>query len=357
MKALVMNQPGFIELADVPAPVRKPGEALLRVRYVGLCGTDLNSYRGRNPLVSYPRIPGHEIAATIAEIDENSADLAVGTHVTLSPYTNCGQCAACRNDRKNACQFNQTLGVQRDGALTEYISVPIEKLYRAQLDLRELCLVEPLTVGCHAVARGRIAQGETVVVFGCGGVGLGAVAAAAFRGAKTIAIDVEDEKLEIAKQAGAGHAINSLREDVAAVIRELTGGLGPQVVIEAVGRLETFVAAVDLVAFTGRVVYIGYAKEPVTYETKLFVQKEIDILGARNALPNDFREVISMLEQKRFPVGKAISTIARLEEAPEIIASWDAKPTQFTKIMISIDSSSETNEANTNAKRADFAQA
>lgn len=336
MKAVVMRGPGALVVEEIPEPVRKPGEALLQVRYVGLCGTDLNSYRGRNPLVSYPRIPGHEIAATIAEIDDGHSELAVGTNVTLSPYTSCGECAACRNNRSNACQFNQTLGVQRDGALAEFISVPVEKLYTSRLTLRELCLVEPLTVGCHAVARARVDATDTVAIFGCGGVGLGAVAASAFRGATTVAIDVDDGKLEIAKKAGAAHAINSKQQNPATVLKEITAGLGPQAVIEAVGHPETFRAAVDIVAFTGRVVYIGYAKEPVTYETRLFVQKELDIMGARNALPHDFREVISMLEQHRFPVDAAISAVAGLNEAPQILASWDADPARYTKIMVSL---------------------
>ncbi|HLH36547.1 MAG TPA: zinc-binding alcohol dehydrogenase family protein [Alloacidobacterium sp.] len=336
MKALVLRAPGLLQIEDVPAPVRKPGEALLRVRYVGLCGSDLNSYRGLNPLVSYPRIPGHEIAATIEEVDANDHGLRAGMDVTLSPYTSCGTCAACRNHRNNACQFNQTLGVQRDGALREYISVPLEKLYAAQLDLRELSIVEPLTIGCHAVARAHINDADTVAIFGCGGVGLGAIAASSFRGAKTIAIDVDDGKLEIAKKAGAAHTINSKQQNVETTLKELTGSLGPQVVIEAVGRPETFRAAVDLVAFTGRVVYIGYAKEPVTYETRLFVQKELDIMGARNALPRDFQEVIAMLEQKRFPVESAISTVVPLQQAPEILAEWDRNPGQFTKIMVSL---------------------
>jgi threonine dehydrogenase-like Zn-dependent dehydrogenase len=337
MRAIVMHSPASVRVEGIPDAVRKAGEALLRVRYVGLCGTDLNSYRGRNPLVSYPRIPGHEISATIEAIDASSSNLSVGTNVTLSPYTSCGVCAACRNNRRNACQFNLTLGVQRDGALAEYISVPVEKLYTARLSLHELCLVEPLTVGCHSVARARVTNTDTVAIFGCGGVGLGAVAASAFRGAKTIAIDVDDGKLEIAGKAGAAHRINSQQQDPTAVVRELTDGLGAEVVIEAVGRPETFLGAIDLVAYTGRVVYIGYAKEPVTYETKLFVQKELDIMGARNALPRDFEEVISMLEQNRFPVDEAISTIVRLDDVPEALAAWDKDPASFTKIMVCLE--------------------
>ena len=337
-----MHGPEDVRVGTVPDATRGPGEALLRIRRVGLCGSDLNSYRGRNPLVSFPRIPGHEIAATIVELDENHARkkdplLAVGMDVTLSPYTCCGRCSACRNGRNNACRNNQTLGVQRDGALTEYLSVPMEKLYAANLNLEELCLVEPLTVGCHAVARARVNSKETVAIFGCGGVGLGAVAASAFRGATTIAMDIDDAKLAIAREAGATHVVHTGRQNPAEALEQLTGGEGPDVVIEAIGLPGTFRAAVELASFAGRVVYIGYAKEPVTYETRLFVQKELNILGARNAQPEDFHQVIQMLEQHRFPVHAAISTVAPLDEAPELLRCWSAEPGRFTKIMITLD--------------------
>ena len=337
MRALVLRGPGVTELEDVPEPELGAGEALLKVRRVGLCGSDLNTYRGRNPMVSYPRIPGHEIAATIAMLSGEHPALRVGMDVTLSPYSNCGRCAACRNARPNACRENQTLGVQRDGALTEYIAVPVEKLYPAKLNLTELCLVEPLTVGFHAVARGRVTARDTVAVIGCGGVGLGAVAAAAFQGARTIAVDIDDDKLAIARAAGAAELVDSRRQSMTDALAELTGGAGPDVVIEAIGMPETFRAAVDVVAFTGRVVYIGYAKEPVSYETKLFVQKELDIRGTRNALPEDFAQVIAMLEQKRFPVEGAVSLTVSLEEAAEALRAWSEEPGRFRKIMIDMD--------------------
>ncbi|MFZ0274307.1 MAG: zinc-binding alcohol dehydrogenase family protein [Acidobacteriaceae bacterium] len=333
-----MHAPGDVRVESVPDPTLGLGEALLRVRRVGLCGSDLNSYRGRNPLVTFPRVPGHEIAATIVELDaQHPAHLLVGMDVTLSPYKNCGECPACRNGRPNACRDNQTLGVQRDGAMGEYLAVPMNKLFVADLTLDELCLVEPLTVGCHAVARAEVTPEDVVAVFGCGGVGLGAVAASAFRGATTVAIDLDDAKLEIARKAGAAHVIHTRRQDAKEALAEQTGGDGPDVVIEAVGSAETFRAAVELVAFTGRVVYIGYAKEPVSYETRLFVQKELNILGARNALPEDFRQVIEMLEQHRFPVEAAISTIAPLDRAPELLRAWSEDPARFTKIMITLD--------------------
>jgi 2-desacetyl-2-hydroxyethyl bacteriochlorophyllide A dehydrogenase len=337
LKALVMRTPGEAHVDWVADAVADDGEVLLKVRRVGLCGSDLNSFRGKNPMVSYPRIPGHEVAATIVEVSASHPNLKAGMNVTLSPYTQCGGCASCLRGRPNACQFNETLGVQRDGALAEYLAVPAGKLYAANLSLKDLCLVEPLTVGFHAVARGRVTGEDTVAIIGCGGVGLGAVAASDFRGARTIGVDVDDAKLELARKAGATHAINTAREELHTKLQELTGGRGPDVVIEAIGLPETFRTAVGEVGFTGRVVYIGYAKEPVAYETRLFVQKELDILGSRNARPEDFHAVIEMLEADRFPVEDAVSHEVSLDEAPEMLKAWSANPAAFSKIMIKFD--------------------
>ena len=337
MKALVLKQPGEAVVESIPEPLRADGGLLLKVRMIGLCGSDLNSFRGKNPLVTFPRILGHEVAATIVEGSQHDPALAVGMDVTMSPYTSCGACASCLRGRPNACQFNQTLGVQRDGALTEYIVMPPEKLYPARLTPTELALVEPLTVGFHAAARGRVTEQDVVAVFGCGGVGLGAIAAAAFRGAKVIAVDVSEEKLQLAQKAGAQLSIDTRQQALHEKLLEFTNGHGPDVVIEAVGSPPTFRAAVEEVAFTGRVVYIGYAKEPVAYETRLFVQKELDILGSRNALPEDFREVIRMLEEHRFPVEDAISAIVTMEEAPSRLQAWSDDPGRFKKIMVRLD--------------------
>ena len=352
MQALVLPEPGRAVLAQIPDPTPQPGEALLRVRRVGLCGSDLNSFRGLNPLVTYPRVPGHEIAATILSLPSAMPEtglLSVGMDVTLSPYTHCGHCSACRAGRSNACQFNQTLGVQRDGALAELVAVPVDRLFPAtlaspRLTLEELVLVEPLTVGFHAVARSQATAEDTVLILGAGGVGLGAVAAAAMRGATVLAVDRNPDRLAVARQAGATHtlvpdvdptapAARSLAEQV----RNLTGGHGPSVVIEAIGTPETFRAAVDLVAFAGRVVYIGYAKQPVSYETRLFVQKELDIRGSRNALPEDFRAVIAMLALRRFPLQAAIGCSVPLSQAPSIFERWQQDPGAFTKIVLTLD--------------------
>ena len=335
MKAIVLEEPGRAVLTNVAEPRRREDEVLLAVRRIGLCGSDLNSFRGRNPLVSYPRIPGHEIAATVMDPGAH-AEWEAGTNVTLSPYAACGRCASCLRGRPNACRDNQTLGVQCDGALTELIALPPAKLFRADLSLKELCLVEPLTVGFHAVGRGRVAAEDVVAVIGCGGVGLGAIAGAAFRGARVIGIDMDDAKLEIAREAGATHTINSRTHDLHADLLEITGGRGPDVVIEAIGLPATYRAAVEEAAYAGRVVYIGWAKEQVLYETTPFVHKELDIMGSRNAMPEDFREVIRMLEAKRFPVDAAVTHIVPFEETPAILNAWNREPERFSKIMVEV---------------------
>lgn len=339
MKAFVLTAPGEALVADVPVPAKPgPEEVLLKIQFVGMCGSDLSTFSGRNPLVTFPRVPGHEIAAVIMETGSDvPEDFRPGMAVTLLPYSSCGTCAACRRGRHNACKHNQTMGVQRDGALTEFVVMHWAKLRKAPaLPLRTLAMVEPLTVGNHAVTRGRVTANDTVLVIGCGMVGLGAIAGAAFRGARIIAMDMDDAKLELARRSGAQHLLNARDTSTLDTLRALTNGDGPDVVIEAVGTPDTFRMAVDAVAFTGRVVYIGYAKEPVAYETKLFVQKELDILGSRNATAADFDEVIAMLESGRFPVDDVVSLTVPLEKAAEALAQWSADPASMRKIMVEV---------------------
>ena len=339
MKALVISEAGKTGYIECPQPNPAAGEVLLRINRLGYCGTDLNTFRGFNPLVSYPRIPGHEIAATIAEVTAGVPEhFKPGMVTTVLPYTTCGRCTSCRSGRVNACRNNQTLGVQRDGAFTEFIAAPWQKLMRSEkLSLAEHALVEPLSVGFHAVERGRVANADTVLVFGCGMIGLGAISGAALlRGARVIAVDVDDAKLELAKKAGAAEVINSKAENLHDKLQALTNGDGPNVAIEAVGLPATFRAAVDEVCFAGRVVYIGYAKEPVSYETKFFVMKELDILGSRNATMQNFADVIKVLESGRYPVKETITRTVVFSEAGAALAQWAADPGRVTKIHVEI---------------------
>src|SRR4051795_4515059 len=216
MKAFYITEPGNSALRDLPKPSPKPGEVLLKTRIIGLCGTDLSTFRGKNPLVTYPRIPGHEIAATILAVGQGvPSEFQPGIDVTAYPNTSCGRCASCLRGRTNACKHNETLGVQRDGAMKNFFTIPWQKVVRsAGLSLRELSVVEPLAVGFHAAARGRVQGSDVVAVIGVGMVGLGAIASASSRGARTIAIDLDERKLALAKRAGATHSVQSNTQTV-----------------------------------------------------------------------------------------------------------------------------------------------
>ena len=273
MLSIQISSPGKVELVEQEKPILLSDQVLIRIHYVGFCGSDLNTYLGRNPLAISPVIPGHEIGGTVEAVgkDVPAGLFAEGMSVTVNPYTACGKCSSCRKGRPNACEHNQTLGVQRNGAMSDYIAVPWGKVIPAPgISPRDCALIEPMSVGFHAVDRGAVSDIDTVMVIGCGMIGLGAVVRASMRGATVIAVDLDDEKLDLAKRLGATHALNSKSANFHEELMALTGGCGPDVVVEAVGSPVTYVLAVDEVAFAGRVVCIGYAKSDVSFHTKLF---------------------------------------------------------------------------------------
>lgn len=336
MKALQIIKEGVIGLTETPMPTAKEGEVLLRVGYVGFCGSDLNTYRGLNPLVNLPVIPGHEIGATVESVGPGvPATIVPGMKVTVNPYTNCGHCPACDNRRPNACRDNETLGVQRDGAMAQYIAVPWQKVIVAEgLSLQELALVEPMSVGFHAVSRAAVTDSDTVMVIGCGMIGLGAIVRASLRGADVIAADIDDTKLQLARRLGAKHTVNTSSSPIHDQVMAITDGRGCDVVIEAVGRPETYNAAISEAAFTGRVVYIGYAKERISFDTSLFVKKELDIRGSRNALPDDFKAVIKYLQRGACPTSLLISGITSPTDAGKALDAWKANPGKVFRILV-----------------------
>ncbi len=327
MKAIEIQAPGNVAVVDVEKPTAKSGEVLLKLDYVGFCGSDLNTYRGGNAMVTFPRIPGHEIGATIVELGSDvPSQLKVGQTVTVNPYTNCGHCASCRRGRVNACENNETLGVQRNGAMQEFISLPWQKIIPCgSVSVRDAALIEPMSVGFHAVDRGRVTDTDTVMVIGCGMVGLGAVVRAVMRGATVIAADLDDEKLAIARSLGAKFTYNTATE---------WNLPSPDVVIEAVGAAPTYQLAVNRVAFTGRIVCIGYAKADISLTTSLFVKKELDIMGSRNANPSDFEAVIKYLTNSGAPVEKFISRIIEPQQSAEALKTWAEAPGKVFRILV-----------------------
>lgn len=341
MQAFQIEKPGQCRLTEnVPVPRMRHNEVLLKIKKVGFCGSDLNTFRGLNPIVSYPRIPGHEIAAEIVtKGEEVPQDFRVGDKVLVLPYTTCGTCWSCLTDRPNACKNNKTLGVQQDGGMTEYLTVHHTKLVGNvnELSFSEIALVEPLAVGFHAARRAEPQPNETMLVFGCGMVGLGAIAKGNVSGATVIAVDIDDKKLELAHQFGASFVINSNTQNLEEAVLNLTAGHGATITLEAIGLKETFVAAVDLTAFSGRLVYVGYVKNPVAFDTKKFIMKEIQIRGARNAIKADFVDVLEVMKTSKFPLEKLISKEVALAEAGVALESWSKNPAEITKILVSFD--------------------
>ena len=339
MKAIKITAERQMAVVDIEEPQMGDNEVLLRLSYVGFCGSDLNTFLGRNPMVHMPVIPGHEVGAVIEKVGSKVPDaLKPGMVVTVNPYTNCGNCASCRNGRVNACEHNETLGVQRDGSMRERIALPWEKIIPAgQLSPRTSALIEPMSVGFHAVSRAQVTDIDVVMVIGCGMVGMGAVVRSVQRGATVIAADIDDEKLALARQMGATYTVNTMTEDVHTRLQEMTGGFGPDVVIEAVGNPMTYQMAVNEVAFTGRTVCIGYAKTEVSFQTKFFVQKELDIRGSRNALPSDFRAVIRYLEKGTCPVDALISKVVKPEDASDAMNEWAAAPGKVFRILVDME--------------------
>jgi threonine dehydrogenase-like Zn-dependent dehydrogenase len=338
MKALFLTAIGQTEIREIEKPSIGPEEVLLKIGMVGFCGGDLNGFKGLFELQEYPNVLGHEVGGTIEEMGSQVPEsFKLGNKVTVYPYLNCGKCISCRKGRRNACQDNKTMGVRRPGAMTRYIAIHWQDLFTSEkLSLKELALVEPLTVGFHAAARGRVSSQYRVAVIGCGSVGKGAIASAVNRGAEVIAIDIDDSKMDIAKKIGVAHTINTSREDLHEALMRITEGDGPDVIIEAVGNAMTYRAAVDEVAYTGRVVCIGYAKSAVEFNTGIFVRKEIEILGSRNCT-DEFPEVIAYLEAGKFPVDEVISKTVSLDDAGAALADWAANAKGITKIMVDFD--------------------
>ena len=338
MKALFLTAIGQTEIREIEKPSIGAEEVLLKIGMVGFCGGDLNGFKGLFELQEYPNVLGHEVGGTIEAMGSQVPEsFKIGNKVTVYPYLNCGKCISCRKGRRNACQDNKTMGVRRPGAMTRYIGIHWQDLFTSEkLSLKELALVEPLTVGFHAAARGRVSSQDRVAVIGCGIVGMGAIASAVNRGAEVIAIDIDDSKMDIAKKIGVAHTINTSREDLHEALMRITDGDGPDVIIEAVGNAVTYRAAVDEVAYTGRVVCIGYAKSAVEFNTGIFVRKEIEILGSRNCT-DEFPEVIAYLEAGKFPVEDVISKTVSLDDAGAALADWAANAKGITKIMVDFD--------------------
>ena len=338
MKAISIDEPGKVSMREMEKPVRKPGEALLRLLYGGVCGSDLGSYRGGNAYVSYPRVPGHEFSAEIVEIDDNDFGLKPGMIVTGNPYFNCGHCYSCARGLVNACMDNQTMGVQREGAFSEYITMPVERLYDGKgLDPKVLALIEPFCISYHGVQRASVQPGEKVLVVGAGTIGVLAAVAAKAMGAEVTICDVAPAKLDYAYQTfGLDHKLlNTSPEAFAQGVEERTDGNGFDVTIEAVGMPQTFQNCIDAACFGARVVLIGVSKRNIEdFFFTIIQKKELNIYGSRNAMKKDFVELIDLVKAGGVDLEKIVTNTYKWTDAPQAFEEFSANAGKMLKVVI-----------------------
>lgn len=310
MKSILIHEPGKLEIVENPMPVPKEGEALLRILYGGICGSDLGIYRGTMAYAAYPRIPGHEFSAQIVEIGENDRGLKPGMIVTCNPYFNCTKCYSCERGLVNCCESNETMGVQRDGAFSEYITMPVERIYEGKgLTPRQLTLIEPFCISYHGVSRANVKEGDKVLVIGAGTIGVLAAIAAKAKGGKVYIADVAEAKLRYAYETFglAGMILNDNPDTFMDKVNAITSdNHGFDVCIEAVGFPSTFQNCIDAAAFGGRVVLIGVGKQNLDFNFTLLQKKELNVFGSRNALKEDFLELIDLVKSGGVDIEKVV---------------------------------------------------
>lgn len=298
MKAVVCSAPGRLELTERTVPQAKKGHAILKIRRVGVCGTDLHAVEGTQPFFNYPRILGHELAGELLEGDHRVG--SSGGFFTVIPYWNCGSCIACRCFKPNCCTELRVCGVHIDGGMTEFLSVPADMLVPGEgLSLDELALVEPLAIGAHSVRRAAVEQGEFVVVMGAGPIGLGVMQFCQLRGANVIALDVDDRRLGFCRtKMGIDHAINPSACDPTEEIRRITSNDMATAVFDATGNLRAINGGLANVAHGGRYVLVGLQKGDIQISHPEFHKRECTMMSSRNALKEDFQYVMSCMRSK-----------------------------------------------------------
>lgn len=337
MKAIVIDKPYEVEIRDVPMPTVGEGEALLRVLYVGICGADVASYTGNQPFTTYPRIPGHEFSAEIIEIPENDKGLKKGDVVTCNPYFNCGKCYSCERGHVNCCTDNRTMGVQRDGAFCEYISMPVERIYPGMgLTAQELALIEPFSISRHAISRAAIRPTDSVLIVGAGPIGLFALLAAKQFAGKIAVADVLNNRLDLAMSYGADGVVNTATEDIAKFTEEFTDGRGFDVCIEACGRPETFLMCIDEAAYAANIILIGNGKRETTFLHSIILKKELNIFGSRNAMKQDFLDNIELAASGKVDVMKMVSGVYEMDKAADAFDALAHYKGDLAKLLIRI---------------------
>ncbi|APX34190.1 hypothetical protein BH708_17420 [Brachybacterium sp. P6-10-X1] len=344
MRALQVTRPGSAELAEVPAPRPAAGEALLRVRYAGICGSDVQVLRGTQPFASYPRVPGHEFSAEIVELGGrdhgsgdapgNTAGFAVGDLVTGVPYIEDGTCYSCRRGLVNACVHNETMGVHRDGAFQELLTMPLDRLHRADgIDPRDLALVEPFSIGYHAVRRAAVGPGERVLVLGAGAIGLLTLLAARLHGAEVWIADIVPGRLELAASLGAAGIADLSTTTIQELVGTATEGDGFDVICEATGLPVSFTNAIEAAAVGASLALIGNGTAEVTFNQSVLIKKELTVVGSRNSR-GVFPTLIELLETGEVEVSPLRTSVVPFTAATGALQAAAAGSTADVKVLL-----------------------
>lgn len=336
MKAIKLAEPRQVACAQIEKPVPGPGQALIRIKAAGICGSDIGAFRGSNKLVSYPRIIGHELAGIIEEIPaDNKKGLKVGDKVIVDPYLYCGKCYPCTIGRTNCCTSLKVLGVHIDGGMAEYFCHPADMLVKMPQDMDWTlgAMAEPLTISLHGIHRGGLKAGEYCAIIGAGPIGLLAGMIAQAYGAHAILLDLVGERLDFAKELGIEHVINSREEDPVERVSKITGGTMAQQVMECSGANAAVLQSLDLVSHAGRVTLTGWPPKETPIPTDIITRKEIDIRGARTSA-GEFEEAIELIHTKKVDVARILTKTITLDDAPDTIRDIEKNPGDYMKVVV-----------------------
>ena len=334
MKALVCTTPHQFNYTSAPMPVAGDGETLLKIERIGICGTDLHAYEGTQPYFNYPRILGHELAATIVTTNANGFN--IGDAVTIIPYMHCGKCIACKTNKHNCCVNMKVFGVHIDGGMREFVTVPDAALVKSNgLSLDELALIEPLAIGAHAVKRAAVAPNEFVLIMGAGPIGLGIAAFAKIAGAQVIMVDVNDNRLAFCKNLlDIKHTINPLTQNVVDVCKQITSNDMPTVVMDATGNVNAINNAFAYLAHGGRYVLVGLQKEHISFSHPEFHKREATLMSSRNANTQDFNDVIDCIQKGLVKPSSLITHKVSFTKVTDHFESWLNPATGVVKAMV-----------------------
>lgn len=334
MKAVRLQKPGEINIAEIEKPQRGQEQILIAVRSAGICGSDIGAYLGTNPLVSYPRIIGHEIAGEVVEVPEDEKTFAVGDRVVLEPYVYCGKCYPCSIGHTNCCENLTVLGVHIDGGMAEYFSHPRHLVHKApdNIPWDLLPMAEPLVISMHAVTQPGTKAGEYVAITGSGPIGLLAAQYVLTLGAIPIVVDPVDERLALAKKLGVAHTVNPVSSDPVKEIQAITNGRMAEVVIEASGNAAAIRNTVDYVCYAGRISLVGWPKNEIPLPTALFTKKELTVVGSRNSV-GMFPKSLQLIADKKVDVAALVTKTVPLSDIPATVADIAEHPEKYLKVI------------------------